>query len=476
MAIFPQSSWHFKSATVLVGVLLSSMLSLVLVHADDSVLPSLHIQPINDITATADERVRIAAVVDSVNNQSLAYIWEQKGGPTLVLRNDMTDTVYFVAPRVSVAQHYQLMVLVSDGISQVHADVTVTVLPAQLRVPVANAGADQFVKSGDMVTLDASLSSDEDSLAFTYAWKQLSGPTVVLAPTHMTTVFWAPQVTTTTSLEFAVDVTDESGTSTDSVKISVLPNASASSVALPAITTPIPQTKPTPEFFSSSMPEVLAQSDLRRNDILREAYYVCFPDQAFTAAQEASFAAKLLAVNKQDLNYVGVTKIDMLQDVLVVCNLVPEILPVTTSTVSHYTDITTQDPAVWDQYANYAFDHHLFDDQPLFLPNKVMSRTDLKALLSKLPVVQKLKQLSASVSSEPSPATTLVVTPPPVVKVIPNQNASASVLSKVLEPKVAAFGILFLVGFFCICYALIYSFKPVRQKNTYISLSTHDKQ
>jgi hypothetical protein len=75
------------------------------------------------------------------------------------------------------------------------------------QVPTANAGPDQTVASGATVQLDGTGSTDPESNALTYAWSQLSGPTVTLSdPTSATPTFTAP--TGPATLEFQVVVCD----------------------------------------------------------------------------------------------------------------------------------------------------------------------------------------------------------------------------------------------------------------------------
>ena len=47
--------------------------------------------------------------------------------------------------------------------------------------PTANAGIDQVVSEGDLVTLDGSNSSDSDGEIIAYVWEQISGPIVSLS-------------------------------------------------------------------------------------------------------------------------------------------------------------------------------------------------------------------------------------------------------------------------------------------------------
>ncbi len=72
------------------------------------------------------------------------------------------------------------------------------------KVPVANAGADQVVLPGAVVTLDGSKSSDPDGDTLTYAWSQTEGEMVVL--TNGT--FTAPNATVETLLRFQLVVSD----------------------------------------------------------------------------------------------------------------------------------------------------------------------------------------------------------------------------------------------------------------------------
>ena len=96
-------------------------------------------------------------------------------------------------------------------------------------LPIANAGTDQTVTSGDIVTLDASKSSDSDGNIASYLWKQIAGPTVVLNnPNTVSPSFTAPTVTSDTKLSFdltAKDNKDATSSKSDSVDVIVKPKA-----------------------------------------------------------------------------------------------------------------------------------------------------------------------------------------------------------------------------------------------------------
>ncbi|GAB4277226.1 MAG: hypothetical protein Kow0080_28050 [Candidatus Promineifilaceae bacterium] len=79
------------------------------------------------------------------------------------------------------------------------------------RPPVANAGVDQDMSMGALVTLDGSSSTDLDGdTPLTYGWQQTGGPTVTLSdPTAAQPIFTAPDAVTV--LTFTLTVTDSRG-------------------------------------------------------------------------------------------------------------------------------------------------------------------------------------------------------------------------------------------------------------------------
>lgn len=94
---------------------------------------------------------------------------------------------------------------------------------SELSALVAVAGSDQSVLEGTIVTLDSS-GSTANTGAITYAWSQVSGPSVTISnPTGPQPTFTAPQVATDTAFVFRLTVSnsDTLQESTDNVTVTV---------------------------------------------------------------------------------------------------------------------------------------------------------------------------------------------------------------------------------------------------------------
>ena len=170
------------------------------------------------------------------NGTQVTYAWTQvisAGNPTITLANANTAQPTFTAPTVTNTTVLTVRLIVSDGSLSSVADtvlVTVTPQPPVNLPPVANAGSDQSTTSGQLVTLNGTLSSDPNGTTVTYAWSQViqtGDPTVTLSSaTAAQPTFTAPTVTATRALTFQLIVSDGSLQSTaDTVSISVAPPA-----------------------------------------------------------------------------------------------------------------------------------------------------------------------------------------------------------------------------------------------------------
>lgn len=93
--------------------------------------------------------------------------------------------------------------------------------------PIANAGPDQAVDSGDQVQLDGSGSSGSSGGTLTYQWTQTQGPEVTLSDsTSVNPTFTAPNAESQQNLEFQLVVINEQGLRSEpnSMMVTVNPN------------------------------------------------------------------------------------------------------------------------------------------------------------------------------------------------------------------------------------------------------------
>ena len=92
--------------------------------------------------------------------------------------------------------------------------------------PVANAGANQTVDAGVVVTLDGSGSADADGTISGYTWTQTGGsPAVTLSSrTVARPTFDAPAVTATTTLTFSLVVRDNRNANSNTATVGVTIN------------------------------------------------------------------------------------------------------------------------------------------------------------------------------------------------------------------------------------------------------------
>ena len=180
-----------------------------------------------DQTVTGGSVATLAGTASDADNDPLTYQWTQTSGPAVTLSGATTLTPSFTTPLPTAAlQTLTFSLVANDGVADSAAD-TVDIFVPTNNAPAASAGVAQTVTGGTLVTLDASGSSDPDGDALTYAWTQISGPSVTLTgAATVAPTFTAPSAAAAAQiLQFAVTVTDPFGaSSTGTVAVTVSPN------------------------------------------------------------------------------------------------------------------------------------------------------------------------------------------------------------------------------------------------------------
>ena len=149
----------------------------------------------------------------------LTYKWTAPAGITLSSTTDAKPT--FTAPEVTINTSYTLSLIVNDGVADSPADEVVITVKQVNKLPVANAGDNQTVNKGVLVTLDGTGSSDPDGNPLTYLWTAPAGITLSSTTADKPT-FTAPEVAADTDFTFSLVVNDGTANSApDEVKITI---------------------------------------------------------------------------------------------------------------------------------------------------------------------------------------------------------------------------------------------------------------
>lgn len=162
----------------------------------------------------------------------LFYLWRQMSPGTSVTLSDPTiKKPTFRAPAVGVSGErltFKLTVTDSDGFE--NSDTVVVDIVDALSPPEADAGADQTVTQGSVVTLSGVGSIDPDDPDGSFSsvqWEQIAGKTQVYltTPDELTTDFTAPAVDADGDvLTFKLTVRDNDGlVGEDSVNVTITP-------------------------------------------------------------------------------------------------------------------------------------------------------------------------------------------------------------------------------------------------------------
>jgi hypothetical protein len=185
-----------------------------------------------DQTVFEGDKVVLDAAGSIDNDDGIAaYSWAQLSGPAMVLSDTTVAQPSFSAPDVDMAGASMTFEVTVADFGGLYTQDTVIVNIAWVNTPpVADAGVDQSVLAGDSVTLDGSLSVDEDDGIASLQWTQKTGAPVTLSdPTALQPVFAAPADSLApVTLVFELLVTDFSGLQhTDSIVVEVLPGQPA---------------------------------------------------------------------------------------------------------------------------------------------------------------------------------------------------------------------------------------------------------
>lgn len=200
----------------------------------ENILPTVNAG--SDQSVDEQTTVNLSMLASDTDGSIASYKWSQITGLSVTLTGDNSANTSFTAPSfvnpsevTSTTLTFEALVIDNDGGTSSNS-ITITVNQLNLNSPIANAGDDQTITGGQIVTLDGSSSSDVESSKLTYNWVQTDNTAIPIliddssvAQPHVT----VPEgniytkTSATDQFTFKITVTDAGGlTGTDTVNLS----------------------------------------------------------------------------------------------------------------------------------------------------------------------------------------------------------------------------------------------------------------
>jgi hypothetical protein len=161
--------------------------------------PDPPVEPIaragTDLTVAEDAAANLDGTLSTDPDcDVLNYHWEQIAGPAVTLSDPTAARPGFTAPTVaSAGATLTFQLTVDDGVHISTADMVNVTITNINQEAVAQAGADQIVQQGSIVTLHGGESYDADGDPLIYIWWQIEGTHVALSDDNaVTPMFTAP--------------------------------------------------------------------------------------------------------------------------------------------------------------------------------------------------------------------------------------------------------------------------------------------